>query len=69
MSRRADLRFRPFDAFHLSSPYSSKSDAGFERMMWWTVVKEAAANWSSHKDARQEPRSHTIRCFRSDRSS
>jgi membrane protein len=21
--------------------------------MWWTVVKEAAANWSSHKDARQ----------------
>src|SRR4051812_23709275 len=24
-----------------------------ERMMWWTVMKEAAANWSSHKDARQ----------------
>src|ERR1700687_1884045 len=22
-------------------------------MMLWTVVKEAAANWSSHKDARQ----------------
>src|SRR4029079_14269689 len=22
-------------------------------MMWWTVVKEAATNWSSHKDARQ----------------
>jgi uncharacterized BrkB/YihY/UPF0761 family membrane protein len=21
--------------------------------MWWTVLKEAAANWSSHKDARQ----------------
>src|SRR6188472_2207054 len=21
--------------------------------MWWTIVKEAAANWSSHKDARQ----------------
>ena len=21
--------------------------------MWWTVVKEAATNWSSHKDARQ----------------
>jgi membrane protein len=21
--------------------------------MWWTVTKEAAANWSSHKDARQ----------------
>jgi membrane protein len=21
--------------------------------MWWTVAKEAAANWSSHKDARQ----------------
>jgi membrane protein len=21
--------------------------------MWWTVVKEAAPNWSSHKDARQ----------------
>jgi membrane protein len=21
--------------------------------MWWTVVKQAAANWSSHKDARQ----------------
>jgi uncharacterized BrkB/YihY/UPF0761 family membrane protein len=21
--------------------------------MWWTVVKEAAGNWSSHKDARQ----------------
>ena len=24
-----------------------------EPAMWWTVVKEAAANWSSHKDARQ----------------
>lgn len=24
-----------------------------DRDMWWTVVKEAAANWSSHKDARQ----------------
>ena len=22
--------------------------------MWWTVVKEAATNWSSHKDARQD---------------
>lgn len=22
-------------------------------MMWWTVVKEAATNWSNHKDARQ----------------
>jgi membrane protein len=22
-------------------------------MMWWTVAKEAAVNWSSHKDARQ----------------
>jgi len=21
--------------------------------MWWTVAKEAAANWSSHKDAKQ----------------
>jgi membrane protein len=21
--------------------------------MWWTVVKEAATNWSNHKDARQ----------------
>lgn len=21
--------------------------------MWWTVAKEAATNWSSHKDARQ----------------
>ena len=21
--------------------------------MWWTVAKEAVANWSSHKDARQ----------------
>jgi membrane protein len=21
--------------------------------MWWTVSKEAAANWSGHKDARQ----------------
>ena len=21
--------------------------------MWWTVAKEAAANWSGHKDARQ----------------
>ena len=21
--------------------------------MWWTVTKEAAANWSSHEDARQ----------------
>ena len=21
--------------------------------MWWTVAKEAANNWSSHKDARQ----------------
>jgi membrane protein len=21
--------------------------------MWWTVLKEAAAKWSSHKDARQ----------------
>jgi membrane protein len=21
--------------------------------MWWTVTKEAATNWSSHKDARQ----------------
>lgn len=21
--------------------------------MWWTILKEAAANWSSHKDARQ----------------
>jgi membrane protein len=21
--------------------------------MWWTVVKQAAANWSSDKDARQ----------------
>ena len=24
-----------------------------EKSMWWTVAKEAAANWSSHKDARQ----------------
>src|SRR5712672_470591 len=23
------------------------------RNMWWTVAKEAATNWSSHKDARQ----------------
>lgn len=22
-------------------------------MMWWTVMKEAATDWSSHKDARQ----------------
>jgi hypothetical protein len=22
--------------------------------MWWTVLKEAATNWSSHKDARHE---------------
>ena len=21
--------------------------------MWWTVAKEAATNWSEHKDARQ----------------
>ena len=21
--------------------------------MWWTVAKEAATNWSGHKDARQ----------------
>ena len=21
--------------------------------MWWTVAKEAVANWSGHKDARQ----------------
>jgi uncharacterized BrkB/YihY/UPF0761 family membrane protein len=21
--------------------------------MWWTIAKEAVANWSSHKDARQ----------------
>ena len=21
--------------------------------MWWTVAKEAVANWLSHKDARQ----------------
>jgi membrane protein len=21
--------------------------------MWWTIIKEAATNWSSHKDARQ----------------
>jgi hypothetical protein len=22
--------------------------------MWWTVAKEAATNWSSHKDARHD---------------
>ena len=32
--------------------------------MWRTVVKEAATNWSSHKDARQGLRSHIILCFR-----
>ena len=28
-------------------------DVSIGRDMWWTVVKEAATNWSNHKDARQ----------------
>ena len=28
--------------------------------MWWTVAKEAATNWSGHKDARQPPRKDPV---------
>src|SRR5256885_6917986 len=43
-------RPRPFAACRI---VRGSRTASIGRDMWWSVIKESATSWSSHKDARQ----------------